>query len=146
MDWWIYLIAALNAIAAILALISKLWWTKFYRAAKEAQIEALMAQIEGLKQHNQNLLEINPEKILEFYKSAKILLEEQIASLKKKLEKAKTAIEVKERRIGKLHEQRDFHIAQFKRISQEKAELEKKAQNYDKRILKFYKKSNVNTP
>ena len=65
---WIYPVAALlSAIAAVLAWAAKLWWGKEYGAAKDEIIKAKEAQIDTLNREIQNLRELTPMKIREYF-------------------------------------------------------------------------------
>jgi len=132
MDWtlWIYVITALaSALAAVLAWAAKLWWAKEYSAAKdetlkakEAQIASLKAalesfqalfgetakakdaQIEALKNEIQNLRELTPMKLREYFLSVKEQLEEYNDILQGELKNAQEEIEKKDSEIRHLLE------------------------------------------
>jgi hypothetical protein len=130
MNWilWIYAISALaSALAAVLAWAAKLWWSKEYSAAKdeiikakEAQIASLKAgidsiqmlsgettkakdaQIETLKNEIQNLRELTPMKIREYFLSVKGQLEEYNDKLQEELKTAYEEIEKKDSEISRI--------------------------------------------
>ena len=72
------LAACLSAVSAILAWVAKLKWSKEYRAAKEAQIEQLKSQINQL----QNM---TPMMIEDYFNSMKRMLGENISYLEEQL-------------------------------------------------------------
>lgn len=132
MNWmlWIYAVTVLaSSLAAVLAWASKLWWAKEYTAAKdetikakEAQIASLKAaleqvqalagetakakdaQIESLKNEVQNLRELSPVKLREYFLSVKEQLEEYNDKLQGELKTAQEAIEKKDSEIRQLLE------------------------------------------
>jgi hypothetical protein len=101
----IYAIAALaSSLAAVLAWVSKLWWAKEYTAAKNETIHAKEAQIELLKTELQNLRELSPMKLREYFISVKEQLEEYNNKLREELESANDAIKKKDSEITHLLE------------------------------------------
>ena len=79
MSWmlWIYAFAAIaSSLAAVLAWAAKLWWSKEFGAAKDEIIRAREAQIGLLESEVQNLKELTPMKIREYFLSVKVQLEE----------------------------------------------------------------------
>ena len=107
MNWilWIYAISALaSALAAVLAWAAKLWWAKEYSAAKDEIIKAKDAQIETLKNEIQNLRELTPMKIREYFLSIKEQLEEYNDKLQEELKTAYEEIEKKDSEIRHLLE------------------------------------------
>ncbi|MCH7754041.1 hypothetical protein IH970_02795 [candidate division KSB1 bacterium] len=87
---WIYIITVLaSSIAAILAWIAKLLWSKEYIAAKDEVIKAKDAQIEVLNQQIEGLKELTPMKIREYFLSVKLQLEEYNDHLKGQLKDSK---------------------------------------------------------
>lgn len=107
MNWilWIYAISALaSALAAVLAWAAKLWWAKEYSAAKDEIIKAKDAQIETLKTEIQNLRELTPMKIREYFLSVKEQLEEYNDKLQEEVKTAYEEVEKKDSEIRHLHE------------------------------------------
>lgn len=101
----VYVIAALaSSLAAVLAWISKLWWAKEYTAAKNETIHAKEAQIELLKTELENLRELTPMKLREYFLSVKEQLEEYNNKLREELESANDAIKNKDSEITHLLE------------------------------------------
>lgn len=103
MDWLvlIYTIAALaSALAAVLAWAAKLWWAREFGAAKDEIIRAKDAQIELLKSEIQNLKELTPMKIREYFTSVKVQLEEYNELLQRQLNEAQENIRQKDAAIA----------------------------------------------
>ncbi len=124
---WVYVIAAIaSSIAAVLAWAAKLWWGKEYGAAKDETIKAKNAQIEVLKKQIENLRELTPMKIREYFLSVKEQLEEYNESLKGQLVKAKTEIEQKDKQIIKLHGEGDKQKTELEILEREKKILNEK--------------------
>jgi signal transduction histidine kinase len=108
---WIYGIAALNTLAAILAWVAKLRWSKEFGdakdqtiKAKEAQIEVLKAQIDSLKSESQSLRELTPMKLREYLTSTKTMLEEYNDALKQDLQKAHEELDSARAQIGMMEQ------------------------------------------
>jgi len=99
---WVYVIAVLNGIAAILAWLSKIHWSRAFAAAKEAQIDVLKNQVEVLKNENQNLRDLTPMKLQEYHKSTTIMLSGYNDKLQQDLLSAKVEIERKNQQISQL--------------------------------------------
>jgi len=105
MDWSIILsliTSLVSAIAAVLAWVAKLRWSKEYAAAKDEVIRAKEAQIELLKIEIQTLHELSPVKIREYFVSVKTQLEEYIDLQKSQIKDAETALSRKETQIAEL--------------------------------------------
>lgn len=105
MDWSIILsliTSLVSAIAAVLAWIAKLRWSKEYAAAKDEVIRAKEAQIELLKAEIQTLRELSPVKIREYFVSVKTQLEEYIDLQKSQIKDAESALSQKEAQIAQL--------------------------------------------
>ena len=99
----IYAFAALaSSLAAVLAWASKLWWAKEYAAAKDETIHAKEAQIELLKTEVQNLRELTPMKLREYFRSVKEQLEEYNDELREELEAARKEIQKKESELQQM--------------------------------------------
>lgn len=101
----IYAFAALaSSLAAVLAWASKLWWAKEYAAAKDETIHAKEAQIELLKTEVQNLRELTPMKLREYFLSVKEQLEEYNDKLREELEAARKEIQKREAELQQVLE------------------------------------------
>ena len=115
---WIYAIASIcSALAAILAWAAKLWWAKEFREAKNETIKAKEAQIELLKAQIENLRELSPMKVREYFLSVKAQLEEFINDLQRQLQESRVEIEQKSEQIGKLQAEGQAHAVEIKRWS-----------------------------
>jgi hypothetical protein len=130
MNWLllIYAIAALaSALAAVLAWAAKLWWAREFGAAKDEIIKAKEAQIELLKTEVQNLTELTPMKIREYFMSVKVQLEEYNNLLQQQLHEAQLEIEQKDAAIS-IYSQ-GTHAAKnlLSGMHDEKLQLEQKA-------------------
>lgn len=121
MDWIYAIITLLSIVAAILGWTSKLWWAKEYRAAKEAQIEALKTQIENLK-------ELNPVKMREFFEAMKTHLGENIDWLQSQLDTAKAEIIQRSTEIDRLSLEGDKKSTELQKLQSEKKQAEEKVQ------------------
>jgi hypothetical protein len=100
----IYAVAALaSSLAAMLAWASKLWWAKEYAAAKDETIHAKEAQIELLKTEVQNLRELTPMKLREYFLSVKEQLEEYNDKLREELEADRKEIQKKESELQRMN-------------------------------------------
>lgn len=96
----IYVIAALaSSVAAVLAWASKLWWAKEYASAKDETIRAKEAQIELLKTELENLRQLTPVKLREYFLSVKEQLEEYNDHLRQELATAHEAIKRQDEEI-----------------------------------------------
>ena len=96
----IYAIAALaSSVAAVLAWASKLWWAKEYASAKNETIRAKEAQIELLKTELENLRQLTPMKLREYFLSVKEQLEEYNDHLRQELATAYEDIKRKDDEI-----------------------------------------------
>jgi hypothetical protein len=76
MDWLTAFAAAASAIAAILAWIAKILWSREYASAKDETIKAKDAQIQLLEREIVSLKEMTPMKIREYFLSVREQLEE----------------------------------------------------------------------
>lgn len=155
MNWmlWVYAISALaSALAAVLAWASKLWWAKEYSAAKDETIKAKDAQIETLKNEIQNLRELTPMKLREYFLSVKEQLEEYNDILQGKLKKAQEEIEKKDSEIRDMVEKNpgafpggpepgfDIRMAKveayLRRLTAEKEQLQAEAESLKQKLQK----------
>lgn len=100
---YLYPIAAMaSALAAVLAWLAKLRWSKEYAAAKDEVIRAKDARIETLEREIQGLRELTPMKIREYFVSVKTQLEEYNEHLKSRLEEADRALGAKNKEIERV--------------------------------------------
>lgn len=108
MDWlqqeWVKnLITLGSVIAAILAWVAKLRWSKEFADAKDAvisakdeQIKIRQTQIEFLEQQIESLKEQTPGKLREYYKSVQVGLEESNDHLQQELAEMKLRLKAKD--------------------------------------------------
>lgn len=121
---WLYIISAIaSSLAAVLAWMAKLWWSKEFAAAKDEVIRAKEAQIELLKNEIDNLRELNPIKIREYFLSVREQLEEYNDSLRAELDEAKKEIESKEIQLTALHSDGSKKQAEINRLVNEREGL-----------------------
>ena len=165
MDWvaWMYAIcAAASAIAAVLAWAAKLRWSKEFGAAKdetikskETQIETLRnalrslgtlqdevikakdAQIESLHHEIENIRELTPMKIREYFLSVKAQLEEFNDCLQQQLHDARAELDAKCARIQQLRLNGHSQSADVEKILADKRELEEKLQSLESLRKKY---------
>ncbi len=131
MDWLYRIITLLSVIAAILAWIAKLRWAKEYIATKDETIKAKEAQIEVLKTQIEGLKELTPPKVREYYINASKMLEEYIEKLKNQIREAQTDIEEKNIQIAKLQAEGDRQSEMLKKLEYERALIEVKAKELE---------------
>jgi hypothetical protein len=133
---WIYAIAALaSALATALAWAAKLQWSKEFKDAKDEIIRAKEAHIELLKNELQNLRDLTPMKIREYFISVRQQLEEYNSELQEKLQKAREESEAKNREIQKLLSEGNTHSPDLKRLQAEKEEIEGEKASYTHQLL-----------
>lgn len=84
--------AAVNAVAACLAWVAKIRWSKEYRDATDRIIQAKEQEIGALKRQIELYEQLNPKKLVEWYQAQKEMAEQYVESLKRQLEDARTAI------------------------------------------------------
>jgi predicted RNase H-like nuclease (RuvC/YqgF family) len=88
-----------SLIAAILAWIAKLKWSKEFEKAKDETIKAKEAQIAALEREVKSLQDMTPMKLREYFNSVKEQLEEYNEELRKQLEAEKAAKQNLERKF-----------------------------------------------
>jgi len=86
------LTAVISVIAAVLAWVAKIRWSKEFAAAKDETIKAKEAEINLLKAEIQSLTELNPMRLREYFKSVTQQLEEYNDDLQNKLSGAQEEI------------------------------------------------------
>ena len=124
---WFYLITVLaSSLAAVLAWLAKLRWSKEFAAAKDATIEAKDAQIDGLKREIESLRELTPMKLREYYLSIKQQLEEYIEALHQQLAGAKAEIEAKNAAIATLRTQGTMQSQHLQGLERDRDALQQK--------------------
>jgi chromosome segregation ATPase len=119
------IITIISLIAAVLAWLAKLKWSKEYSQAKDEIIKAKDAQIEMLKLQVQNLLELNPVKLKEYYAAVKEQLEKYNDLLKEQLAAAKKEIEIMQMALNKMKDKEEDNQEKISKLSDEKERLER---------------------
>lgn len=136
----VYLIGTLlSALAAVLAWLAKLFWSKEYISAKDEIIKAKEAQIETLRSQVDHYKELTPMKIQEYFHSVKEQLEEYNDALQLKLEKAKSQIEEKSQKLEKLQKNDKRKKTEIETIEKEKGQLEKQVAELEEDLIKLRK-------
>lgn len=96
----IYIVTVLfSAIAAILAWVAKLRWSKEYSEAKNEIIRSKEASIELLERQIEQYKDLTPMRIREYFESVKSQLEEYNDELQQRIAGLEDEAEEKERRI-----------------------------------------------
>ena len=121
----LYAIGALaSGVAACLAWIAKLKWSKEFAEAKDEIIKAKEAQIQVLQSQLEGLRELSPMKIKEYVDSSQELLERYIDQLKEQLQVARVGIQSKEDEIHRLQGAGATQAQQIQDLRLQKAALE----------------------
>lgn len=131
----------LSAIAAALAWIAKIRWSNQFRAAKEAQIEALEAharqleaareaqiqskdaEIAVLQQRLHTLTQLDSKKLRDGWIATKEGLEDQIRELERYIEQIEAQLAEAEDTVEELHSKRQMTVAQLQTQKQAKERL-----------------------
>ncbi|MBN1253178.1 MAG: hypothetical protein JXR51_01190 [Bacteroidales bacterium] len=137
MEYLNEIITGLSILAAILAWIAKLRWSKEFAMAKDEIIKAKEAQIAMLKQQIENLKELNPSKLKEYFDIVKEQLNKYNELLKKQLEEAKNEIKQKEKDLETLRTEEDNNKDKIEILSEEKENLEKNVNQLESNIQGF---------
>lgn len=130
-------ITGLSVVAAILAWVAKLRWSKEFADAKEATIAAKDAQIQVLEKQIEDLRDLTPMKLREYVLSIKDQLEEYNDSLQSQVEKLRAEIAEKNAQIGSLSEEGTQKRNEIEKIRQERDELEQRAVLLDRYMETF---------
>ena len=123
MEWLSAFAAAASALAAVLAWLAKIWWSKEFSSAKNEIIKAKDAQIATLEREIKSLQEMSPMKIREYFHSVREQLEEYNEELKNDLEKANSEIILRDGQIGELETLKGEHVAEIEKLKEEKHEI-----------------------
>lgn len=75
MEWIYAIVTILSLVASIFAWVSKIMWSRQYKAAKESQIDSLNETVNLLKLRNDSLKDFTSDKIMQLYKATKEGLE-----------------------------------------------------------------------
>jgi chromosome segregation ATPase len=122
------IITVISLLAAILAWVAKLKWSKEYSQAKDEIIRAKDAQIAMLKQQIDNLMDLNPVKLKEYYSTVKEQLEKYNDLLKEQLAAAKKEIEKMQDALNALRWKEEKDQEKIDKLTQEKDSLEENVQ------------------
>jgi len=122
----IYALAALGSVVGtVLAWYAKLRWSEEFASAKNETIRAKDAQIEALRTQLENLRELSPMKLREYFRSVKEQLEEQVDYTNALLKQAKMEVEENDQRIVQLNTQGQHQSQELVRLESEKSVLTK---------------------
>ncbi len=139
---WIYGLSALaSALAAALAWAAKLWWGKEHQKAQEKLVEAKDAQIASLHQQVDNLRELTPMRIREYFESVKLQLEEYIEHLKEQLKGAHNRVEELECLIQEAQQQGSQDSLKMASLKKEKENLQMNLSNLERQVKELASKS-----
>jgi chromosome segregation ATPase len=125
------IITIISLLAAVLAWLAKLRWSKEYSQAKDEIIRAKDAQIDTLKLQVQNLMELNPVKLKEYYSAVKEQLEKYNDLLKEQLTAAKKEIEMMQNSITHMKDKEEENQEKISKLSDEKEKLERNVQDLE---------------
>jgi len=148
--WVKDLITLASVLAAILAWVAKLRWSKEYSDAKNAtlnakdeQIKTKQAYVELVERENRSLQGQTPEKLLERYKAIQKQLEEALEKVGNQLDAAKAELQTKDnvlesttQREVNLRKDIELMHDQVKKLKRELAETQS-AQASAKRLTMF---------
>jgi hypothetical protein len=113
----------LSVIAAILAWVAKIRWSKEYADAKDEIIRAKEAQIEVLKSQISSLQELSPVKVKEFHKIVTQELEDYNNRLKAQVAVAESEIAIRDEKIKEMSESGDQQLLQISKLAEENGQL-----------------------
>jgi chromosome segregation ATPase len=125
------IITIISLLAAVLAWLAKLRWSKEYSQAKDEIIRSKDAQIETLKLQVQNLMDLNPVKLKEYYSAVKEQLEKYNDLLKEQLAAAKKEIEIMQNSITHMKGKEEENQEKISKLSDEKEKLERNVQDLE---------------
>lgn len=131
-----YAITVLSLIAAILAWIAKLRWSKEYAAAKDAQIESLKIQVE---QHKF----FNPVRLREYHESVRALLEENIQQLEQELAVAHQQLQSKDESLEELQSAHGDQTKALETIRNERQALLKRIDSLEASLPRTQQHINI---
>ena len=129
-----------SLIAAILAWVAKLKWSKEFEKAKDETIKAKEAQITALEREVKSLQDMTPMKLREYFDSVKLQLEEYNEELQKQLDIERSAKENLESKLFNNKASETNIIAENTVLQGDSEEAEKareKAQEAMANILKL---------
>lgn len=154
----IYALGALaSALAACLAWVAKLHWSKEFSAAKDATIQAKDAEIETLKSQKNEVIaakdaqiqairqqldtirELTPAKIREYLDHTRSLLEEYVDQLKNQLAAAQQDITEKETRLRQLAGADATQRAEIEALKKERDNLDQSRETLSTQVAQLEK-------
>jgi chromosome segregation ATPase len=135
------IITIISLLAAVLAWLAKLRWSKEYSQAKDEIIRSKDAQIETLKLQVQNLMDLNPVKLKEYYTAVKEQLEKYNDLLKEQLTAAKKEIEMMQNSITHMKDKEEENQEKISKLSDEKEKLERNVQDLEGNLFGVETKS-----
>ena len=118
----------ISSTAAVLAWIAKLKWSKEFADAKNAVIASKDAQIETLKLELDNLRQLSPPKLREYYVSMKQQLEEYNEMLQTKLSHARSEADTKTEQIESLQRKGEVQSSLLSSLQRKRDELQREAE------------------
>jgi hypothetical protein len=145
-------ITILSLLAAVLAWISKIRWSKEYRDAKEEIIRLKDNEIQLMQSEVELYKELNPIKLREYFLSVKQQLEEYNDILKHQLEAARVEIIEKEDKIIELQKSSENQNTEIEKVRIKKELIETyslKLENKLKELRDKYESENfmvINIP
>lgn len=127
----------LSALAAVLAWLAKIFWSKEYISAKNEIIKAKDAQIEQLESQVRQYKDLTPMKIREYFQSVKEQLEEYNDSLQDNLEQTKDKLEKKNDELKKLEQSDQKKSSNLEKIKKDKKDLEEQVDELEQELEKL---------
>jgi chromosome segregation ATPase len=134
------IITLISILAAILAWLAKLRWSKEFASAKNATIATKDAQIAQLKDHIKVLQEMTPMKVREYFISVKEQLEEYNESLKNQILELEKQLQAKDSEVQRLKELLPEENEELREAFLTLTESEKKYKSYQKAMLNILSK------
>ena len=114
----------ISAIAAILAWLSKIIWSREYEKSVQGQLAAKDAQIELLKEKAAILESLSSDRLMSMFQNTTTHLEQYNDELQIELEAAKTQIEERDSELQRLKESGEHADQLLARLTKEKHQFE----------------------
>lgn len=128
-EWVLLITAAANAIAALLAWIVKLRWTKEYRDATDRIIQVKDERIKALDVHIEQLMMLNPRTLLDWYQGAQGIFDKYKEVLNAQLADAQERIKYVESRGQEAVELRNQMQEAYAKLEKDYNRLQTEYQN-----------------
>jgi flagellar basal body-associated protein FliL len=141
MEWLYIIITIISGIAAILAWLAKLRWSKEFAEAKDACIAAKEEQVRTLQLQIDQLRDLTPIKLREFYIKMKEQLEEYNDALQAELSKAKQEMCRKTETITELTGQGAAQVNLIADLNSEKQAIETKVRKLEAQVEQLKQRS-----